>query len=132
MDRTYETAVDLSGSQYRVIVQDTDGRATLPSAAGAGRILGVLQNKPGFKQDEKIGRAARVRKGALSKVEAASAIAVGDPLEIADTAGRVRKATQPSATWTGTRVNIVGQAEQAASASGDIIMMFVEIGYYTI
>jgi hypothetical protein len=132
VDRTYETAVDLSESQFCVVVMDSNGKATLPSAAGAGSILGVLQNRPGYKQDRKIGRAARIRKSGLTKVKAASAFAIGDPLEIADTQGRVRKATQPSSTWTGTRVNIVGQAEQAASGPDEMVVMNVNISYYSV
>lgn len=77
--------VDLSGSQYRVVIYSSTGCA-LPGAAGAIG-LGVLQNAP------TAGQVARVRIFGGSKIEANGAFTAGDVLSVAATTGRVDTAT---------------------------------------
>jgi len=110
---TYLAQQDLSSSQWRVVIAGTvDYSCRLPTAAGVGRILGVLQNKPAS------GSAARVRKLGISKVIAAGVIAFGDELEVANTAGGVRVYTQDGDNGR------LGSAEEAA-VSGDIFTAVV-------
>jgi hypothetical protein len=108
LDVTYRAQESLASSQWCVVVAGTEDRTCrLPSAAGEGRILGVLQNYPAS------GEAARVRKLGISKIRAAGTIAFGDELEIAAATGRVRAYTQDGDNGR------VGSAEEAA-VSGDI------------
>ncbi len=68
IDVTFPAAGDLSSYQYRLVLIDDNGRATL--AVGSGTIgIGVLQNKPAA-QD----RAAVVRIGGMTKVACNAAV----------------------------------------------------------
>lgn len=132
LDITYRTAVDLSENIHRVAVINDNGDIVLPSASGVGKIAGILQDKPGYNQPNKIGKAAKIRKMGLSKVEIASTVNIGDNLEIADTFGRVKKATPPTATYQGKLIYVIGTAEQNGSASGELILAAINPFSYTI
>lgn len=113
LDVTYKTQVDLTSSQYSTVVAGSeDYTCTLPGAAGAGRVLGTLQNNPAS------GSAARIRKLGISRGIAAANIAYGDELEIANTAGDLRAYTQDGDNGR------VGIAEEAA-VDNDIFTLFV-------
>jgi hypothetical protein len=110
---TYIAGEDFSSSQYSVVVVGTSAyECKLPTAAGAGRILGILQNYPAS------GVASRVVKLGISKVVAAGTIAYGDELEIANVSGAVRKYTQDGDNGR------VGTAEEAA-VDNDIFTAFI-------
>jgi hypothetical protein len=85
-DRTYRAGQDLSSSQYRFVVFSTsvDDQVTLPSAAGASRVAGILQGKPSS------GAAASVRYAGLSLIKLASAVTAGDALMVADSTGAAK------------------------------------------
>ncbi len=111
VDRTYEAEVDLSSSQYCVVVLGTsDGQVKLPGAAGA-KAVGVLQNTP------TAGNAARVRRFGASKIKANGAFTKGDTLSAAATTGKVDTST--------TTHYPVGLAEEAATAADDLVNAFV-------
>lgn len=113
LDVTYLAQESLASSQYRVVVAGTqDYSCRLPSAAGEGRILGVLQNYPVS------GGAARVRKLGISKVVAAATITFGQELEIADAVGDVRGYTQDGDNGR------LGVAEEAA-VDNDIFTAYI-------
>lgn len=113
LDVTYKAGEDLSSSQYAVVVVGTSNyECILPSAAGEGKILGVLQNYPAS------GSAARVRKLGISKVVAADTIAYGDELEIANSVGDVRKYTQDGDNGR------LGMAEESA-VDDDVFTAFI-------
>lgn len=111
VDLTYEAEVDLSGSQYCVVVLGTsDGQVKLPAAVGA-KSVGILQNAPAA------GAAARVRRLGVSKIKANGAFSKGDVLTAAATTGKV----DTSAT-----TNFpVALAEEAATAVNDLVKAFV-------
>jgi len=91
-DWSYVAEVDLSNYRYRVVVVGTTKEGMkLPTAAGEGRIRGVLQES-----DVESGQIGRVRKWGMSLVKAAGTINAGDALEIADNLGRVQTLTSSS------------------------------------
>lgn len=101
--------VDLSGSQYRVVVYSATGCA-LPS--GVTNVpLGILQNAP------TAGQVARIRIYGGSKVAANAAFTAGDALSIAATSGRVDTAA--------TTHYPVGRALTAATAQDELADMIV-------
>lgn len=97
------------------VVYDAAGKVLLPGAANAVKFAGVAQH------DAANGATLRLAKAGIVDVVAAAAIAPGEELVIADNAGRV----QPAGAVAGTVYNIVGRAEEVASAAGDIIEMSI-------
>jgi hypothetical protein len=118
-DRAYK-GVDLTPIPAgRVVVAGSNpGEAQLPGAANAGAILGVtMQSQPASET------VIAVRKAGVALVEAAGAITLGAPVNIAGTTGRV-KAISESAN---TKINCVGFAETAAAEAGDLIEVFISL-----
>lgn len=96
--------------QYRAVVQGTNaGEIKNPAAANAGKIRGITE------ANASDGQLVAVRRGGSYLATAASPIAVGDYVNIADTAGRLKTAGEAAATR-----EIVGEAETAAGALGDV------------
>jgi len=62
-----------------------------------------------------------VRKAGIARVEAAGAISLGVPVNVAGTSGKVKAIDET----TGTKINCVGFAETAASTDGDLIEVFL-------
>lgn len=92
------------------VIQGTAARqAKLPAAAG-DRAIGIT----GFKADAAGDKMALIILG-QAKAVASAAIAVGDPLDVAGTTGKLRKAV-PSAN---ANADIIGHALSAAAADGD-------------
>jgi hypothetical protein len=113
MDKAYKVTTADGVLANRVVVAGAaSGECALPAAANAGSILGVTV----FSQSE-VGRSVSVRKAGTVEVVAAGAIAVGAPVNIADNLGRVKAISESS----GTKVQCVGFAENAATAAGDVI-----------
>ena len=88
---------------------DTNQQCKLPTAAGE-RALGLT-----FAGGDAIGRPVTIVTDGQSKGIASAAIAVGDPLEVADTAGKLRKATPTI----GVNANLLGFALTSAAVDGD-------------
>lgn len=113
LDVTYKAGENLSSVQYSVVVAgNSNYECKLPSAAGEGKILGVLQNYPAS------GSAARVRKLGISRVVAADDINYGDELEIANSSGDVQAYTLDGSNGR------VGAAEESA-VDNDIFTAFI-------
>ena len=111
-------------SAFRVVVagQDNDSagkHCKLPAAQDANAILGVTQHSTTASGDVVL-----VRRAGITKVEVAGAsITYGVPLRIFDIRGMVDR---QAAAW-GSGDGVVGYAEQASSASGDIIECWLAI-----
>jgi primosomal replication protein N len=117
LDKAYEVTDTGGVSSYRVVVQGTNaGQCALPGAANAPKILGVTVHAQTLK-----GQNVAVRKAGIARVAAAGAIALGVPVNVAGTTGKIKAINETS----GTKINCVGFAETAASADGDIIEVFL-------
>lgn len=97
------------------IVLDTSNRATMAGAANAAKFGGVCQAAAAA------GTPARIAVAGIVEVVAAGPIAPGDELMIAGATGKVT----PIGATAGVVFNIVGRAEEAAVADGDIINMLI-------
>jgi outer membrane protein assembly factor BamB len=117
LDKAYKVT-DADGVDANlVVVQGTNsGECALPGAANAGSILGVTTHSQSIQS-----KSVSVRKAGIASVVAAGAIAVGAPVNIAGTSGKVKAIDETS----GTKINCVGFAETAASADGDVIDVFL-------
>lgn len=108
---------------FSVFDTATAGQVKNPAGANAGEVAGVLVDST--LEAEKNGC---YRKFGYAYVRAAGAVAVGSDLVIADTQGRVTgKGTGAHTSGT----DILGRAEEAASAANDIILAFVDITPFT-
>jgi len=117
LDKAYEVTDTNGVPAHRVVVQGTNaGECALPGAANAPKILGVTVHAQSLK-----GQNVAVRKAGIARVEAAGTMALGVPVNIAGTTGKVKAINESS----GTKINCVGFAETAASADGDIIEVFL-------
>jgi hypothetical protein len=119
MDKSYRIATTGGTPSGRVVVAgSTAGQCAVPAAANAGKILGVAVTS-----QTELGRSLSVRKAGTAEVTAAGAIAVGDPVNIADDAGRVKTVNESS----GIKVQCLGFAETPAATAGDMIEVFISI-----
>lgn len=93
LDRAYLTDEPNGIERNRVVVQsDEETSCAYPAAENAGDIVGVTMHT-----QTREGRSVTVRRMGIAPVEAASAIASGDFVAIADNTGRIKKAEPPSA-----------------------------------
>lgn len=122
MQRLLEKVYNAEGRQpipsQRVVVAGTTGEARLPHRSNADGILGVVTTPFGVRPIPCL----VVRKAGLVMVEAAGEIAFGEPVNIADATGRVKRVDEPA----GTPVNVVGFAESSATEEGDLIEVFLQ------
>jgi len=119
MDKAYRITSGSGVAAHRVVVQGTNsGECTLPGAANAGSILGVTVHS-----QSSSGRSVSVRKAGIVEVVAGGAIAVGSPVNIHGTTGKVKAVSEAA----DTKVNCLGFAETAAAADGDVIEVFLSI-----
>lgn len=88
---------------------DTNKQCKLPTGAG-DRALGLT-----YAGGDAVGRPVTIVTDGQTKGTASAAIAVGDPVEVADTAGKLRTA----APATGVNANVLGFAQTSAAADGD-------------
>ncbi len=116
----------------------------VPGAANAAAVLGVAQNSilPAATSDysggtynitsgtawpansvpaQGQGDEVQVMRLGISRVVAAGVIARGDEVNIADNQGRIKTVNEAA----GTVVNVLGYAEEAAAAAGDVIRVMV-------
>lgn len=92
---------DYSGGLYQIVSGTAWPANSIPNAA--------------------LGRAIAVRVWGRTKAIAAGVIAVGDPVNIADSQGRLKTVSE----GTGTVINQVGIAETPAAAAGDVFWLLV-------
>ena len=119
LDKAYTVKEADGVSAHRVVVAGSNpGECKLPSSANAGKILGVTIFSQPYSD-----RSVTVRKAGIARVVAAGAINFGDPVNIADSSGKVKAVNEPS----GTLVHILGFAETSASSDGDIVEVFISI-----
>ena len=114
--QSFEAAADYSSSQYCAVYVSSANTVTRTGAAG--KVNGILQNKP-----DAAGKPAKVltASGVISKLKVAgnsTNIAVGDPLE-ADSSGRGVKVTIDGDGTT--ESYLIGWALEAATADDVII-----------
>jgi len=103
--------------QYAVVVQDVATAGTREvklAAAASAKALGISQLEPMGP-----GESVMVRVDGISRAIAAGAITKGDTVMIADATGKIATATAATANF------VVGEALEAAAASGDIISIIV-------
>ena len=119
MDKAYRITSPNGVAANRVVVQgDLPGECKLPDDANAEGILGVTMHS-----QTTPGRSVAVRKAGVAEVVAGGAIAVGAPVIISGTDGRVKAITETA----GTAVNCLGFAETPALADGDIVEVFISM-----
>ena len=109
----YRASTDLSGSQY-LAVKISGVRTVTVCTAITDKVFGILQNTPAANQTAEIMASGR------TKMVANAAIAAGDTVGI-HTNGRAKTI----APGTDTTQYIVGIAEDAATAAGDIISVWL-------
>lgn len=118
-DRSYKITDAAGVGKFLAVVQGTNaGECAKPSGAGVGNCIGVTQEDQ-LTQN----RSVRVRSFGRTFGVAAGAIAVGDAVDISANTGKFRSAQTRLAQATAGAaevVNVVGYAETAAGADGDI------------
>lgn len=116
-DKSYRTgSANIAARRAVVRATTATNTVTMPTGPNAGAIAGITMHT-----QNDAGRAVSVRKAGIAEVVAANAIAIGAPVMIADTNGRVKAVSETA----GTKVEIVGYAETAATAAGDVIEILV-------
>ena len=119
LDKAYKITDSGGVSANRVVVQGTNaGECKLPAAENADGILGVSVHAQSLQNQN-----VSVRKAGIARVVAASAISVGDPVNVADTAGKVQAITVDASG----KAHCLGFAETAAADDGDIIEVFITL-----
>ena len=111
---------DSALAQYRIVVMGgTQGHAAYPAAEDAAKILGVTQHSTAASGDTVL-----VRRAGITKVTVASAnITIGLALRAYNIVGM---ADMQSAMWA-SGDGVLGYAEQASVASGDIVECWLAI-----
>ena len=103
---------------HRVLVAGTSGgEVKRPIGANAGKIIGIAGH------DEANGRDVSVYNFGTMNLVAASAIAVGDYVNIADAEGRVKTVSEAA----GTVVFVVGIARGAAGVAGQYVPVMLQL-----
>ena len=111
---------DSALAQYRVVVRGgTKGHAKYPAAQDAASIAGVTQHSTSASGDTVL-----VRRDGLTRLQVASAnVTISVPLRCYDLTGN---ADRQDAAWV-SGDGVIGYAEEASSASGDIIECWLAI-----
>lgn len=117
---TYSVSDTAGVARRRVVVRNATSSSnkyfTCKNPAGANAAAAVLAGitRAGANDTEQVG----VSQYGYEECEAASAITQYAVVNVADTVGRVKAATESAGT-----INVVGVAMQSAAAAGDIIMV---------
>jgi hypothetical protein len=123
LDRTY-TIEDAAGvGQFLAVVQGTnDAGCKKPTAANDKKFKGITQEA-----QTRQNKGVACRKQGVSYAVAAGNIAAGDWVNIADATGKLQscQASVDLAPGTAAQINVIGQAESAATNSGDIFLVFL-------
>jgi hypothetical protein len=123
LDKTYQIEDAAGVGQFiAVVVGANDGGCKKPAAANAKGFLGFTQEAQTHQN-----KGVAVRKIGISRAIAAAAIANGDWVAIDGTTGKVKSVQTAVDAVPGTAadVQVIGKAEAAASADGDIIPVFI-------
>jgi len=119
LDKAYTVAQSGGVPAFRVVVQGTNaGECVLPSAQNGDQILGVTVHA----QDQN--RNVAVRKAGVARVEAAGPVAVGLPVNVAGNTGKIKSIANETQ---GVKVKVLGFAETASLADGDVIEVFIAL-----
>ena len=119
LDKAYKITDAAGVSAGLVVVQGASaGECKLPAAANAGAILGVTVHGQSLQNQN-----VAVRKAGIARMVAAGEIALGAPVNVAGTSGKVKAISET----TGAKVNCVGFAETAASDDDDILEVFISL-----
>ncbi len=119
LDKAYRVGSPNGVGAQRVVVHGPlTGECQLPAAENSGGLVGVTVHAQATQ-----GRAVTVRRLGIAEVVAAGPIALGAPVIAAGSSGKVKAASGAP----GTRVNVLGFAESAASQDGDVIDVFLAI-----
>jgi hypothetical protein len=119
LDKAYKITNKGGVPAGRVVVQgDLDGECILPAAANAGAILGVTVYSTSVQNQN-----VAVRKAGIAHVEAAGPILAGEPVNIADWEGRVKRVDELGKT----KINCLGFAETSAAEKGDAVEVFISL-----
>lgn len=123
--RSYKITDAAGVGKYLAVVQGTNaGEVKKPGAADAGKCKGITQEDQ-LTQN----RSVLVKRSGFSFGVAGGAIAVGDAVGIHGTTGKLKSVQADMAADPGVAkvVNVVGYAETAADADGDIIELHIDI-----
>ncbi len=122
LDKSY-TIEDAAGvAQFRAVVQGAaEGGCKKPLAANAKGFLGFTQ------ESQTQNRGVTVRKAGISRAVAAGVISLGDWVNIADNTGKIQscQAAVDAAPGVAAQTNVIGKAESAAGADGDIVLVMI-------
>lgn len=122
--RTYKIEDSGGVAKYlAVVVGAAEGGVKKPAAADAGKCVGITQEAQATQN-----KSVRVKRSGYSFATASAAIAFGDAVGIAGTTGKLKSVQTDMAAAPGTAkvVNVVGYAETAAGADGDLFEIFVQ------
>jgi hypothetical protein len=149
LKKSYRLDSNVEVGKFTVVVASStnypDG-CNVPSAANAGTILGVAQNSiiPSGTADysggqynitsgtawpanvipaQGQGEEMQVIRSGISRSVASGAISRGDAVNVANNQGQIKTVNEAG----GTLVHVLGFAEDAAGAAGDVIRVFVQI-----
>jgi hypothetical protein len=111
---------DSALAQYRIVVMGgSQGHAKYPAAEDAAKILGVTQHSTSASGDTVL-----VRRAGMAKIQVASAnVQIGHALRAYNIIGMADMQTAMWASGDG----VLGYAEQASAASGDIVECWLAI-----
>ncbi len=110
--------------RYRAVVRGAaEGGVKKPAAANEGKFVGITQDSQAVQN-----KAVTVKTQGRSFVVAAGVIAYGDAVGIGDNTGKVISAQTDYAAAAGVAKNVyvIGFAETAAGADGDIIEINIQ------
>ncbi len=122
--RTYKITDAAGVLAYRAVVQGTNaGEVAKPSAANAGKFIGVTQEAQATQN-----KSVRVKESGSTFAVASGVVAVGDYVRIGDNTGKFESAQTDAIAVPGTaKVNyVVGVARSAAGADGDIFKLEIQ------
>lgn len=103
-------------TQFVIVKPSTTAGECKIAAAATDSIIGVVQNNPGA------GEAAEIAVSGVCKVLAEASVAAGDHVT-SSTTGRAK-------TTTTSNNHVLGVAQEASSAAGDVIKVNVSLGNY--
>jgi hypothetical protein len=122
--RSYKITDAGGVDKHLAVVRDGAGAVKKPTGAGVGLCVGFTQEKQATQN-----RGVRLKVAGYTFAVAAAAITAGDAVDINGTTGKIRSAQTRMNAGVGTAdiVNVVGYAETAAGADGDIIEVRIAI-----
>ncbi len=121
LDKAYKIEDAAGVGQYLCVVQGAaEGGCKKPAAANATKFLGVTQE-----EQTNQNKGVAVRKLGITRVVASGVIAAGDFVNIAGATGKVQscQAAVDAAAGAFAQTNVIGMAETAAAADGNIIQV---------